>query len=259
VRAHSQGVVLPPVRHLRTIHAALRSLPRTAHGDGTGSTARVTDTEDSRSWRLLKVDPPIRHAFGSSRPFRSKPLGAGRWLIAGPTGRFAVEIGPALAEQPHIGPLPEPFVGPVTGVGMWDCPGEAQDEGGPTRSWLEATFGPACCRAVSVDMLPTGLTHDTTRDFLVSTGLPALYELLPFVRTVDLRTNSLEEVRWPENEKPPPSDGPFYVLPRTTAPDSSVTLAIGLRSSALFSVSTAGMGGEHRFRRGGRRSLGARV
>lgn len=166
----------------------------------------------SRSWPRSETAPPVRNILGSAHPFRSKPQPNGDWLIAGPTGPFAVAMDTEPRENPRLSAMPEPFVGPVTAPGEWTCPAPALTQDGPSQSWLEATFGPHTCRVLEESRLPAGLSEDDARQFLTTTGLPALPDQLPFMSTVDLHVSGLVEAPWPEDTEQPESDGPFYTL-----------------------------------------------
>ncbi|MFC9237427.1 SUKH-4 family immunity protein [Streptomyces decoyicus] len=166
----------------------------------------------SRSWPRSETAPPVRNILGSAHPFRSKPQSNGEWLIAGPTGPFAVAMDTEPRENPRLSAMPEPFVGPLTSPGEWACPAPALAQDGPSQSWLEATFGRHTCRVLEESRLPAGLSEETARHFLTTTGLPALPDQLPFMSTVDLQESGLVDVPWPEDTEQPQRDGPFYAL-----------------------------------------------
>ncbi|WP_158715603.1 SUKH-4 family immunity protein [Streptomyces sp. NRRL S-481] len=180
----------------------------------------VPELEDSLSWRLRRLGPPVRHIFdrppGASRPFRSKSRTNGEWLISGPTGPFLVDVAMPPGEQRHLEALPEPFAGPITEAALWRCPAQAVAQNAPTRSWLEGSFGLGTCRVLSEDELPTGLIDSDSRQFLTNVGWPHLTDQLPFVHTADLAQTGLVEAAWPDDVEPPESGGPFYFVAEWT-------------------------------------------
>lgn len=166
----------------------------------------------SRSWPRNEAAPPVRNILGPAHPFRSKPGTNGDWLIAGPTGPFAVMTDTEPSDSPDLLAVPEPFVGPITTAAEWVCPTPALTQTGPSRSWLEAAFGEHACRVLQDSQLPAALTAEGARHFLTTTGLPALSDQLPFMSTVDLRESGLVEALWAEDSQEPESGGPFYIL-----------------------------------------------
>ncbi|MEU8783654.1 SUKH-4 family immunity protein [Streptomyces sp. NPDC048637] len=166
----------------------------------------------SRSWPRSETAPPVRNVLGLAHPFRSRSRTNGDWLIAGPTGHFAVTTDTEPSESPDLLAMPEPFVGAITTAGEWVCPVPALTQTGPSRAWLEAAFGDRACRVLLESQLPAGITAEGARRFLTTTGLPALSDQLPFMSTVDLRESGLVESPWPEDTQEPESGGPFYIL-----------------------------------------------
>ncbi|MFG2207464.1 SUKH-4 family immunity protein [Streptomyces sp. NPDC048638] len=166
----------------------------------------------SRSWPHGETAPPVRNALGAAHPFRAKRKADGEWLIAGPTGSFAVAMDTNQGESTHLEAMTDHFVGPITTAAEWEIPTPALAHDAPSQSWLEATFGPHSCRTLSEADLSDGLRDADARRFLATTGLPALSDQLPFMSTVDLREMGLVETSWPEESWKPDSDGPFYLL-----------------------------------------------
>ncbi|MBB1253804.1 SUKH-4 family immunity protein [Streptomyces sp. OF3] len=152
-----------------------------------------SDLLDSDSWPLPDPGPPIRDIHGSLPGFDQRPLGGDRWLVTGPPGVFAVESAPVQRDESALSELPEPYPVPITRAAPWTCPAEAFAVGGPSRHWLEGTFGPGSCRRLAPDRLPDALVHEKGRDLLTDVGLPALHRHLPWLTTLDLASEPLQQ------------------------------------------------------------------
>ncbi|MEU9502736.1 SUKH-4 family immunity protein [Streptomyces sp. NPDC048196] len=166
----------------------------------------------SRSWPRNPSSPPVRHILGSAHPFRTTPESDREWLVAGPTGPFAIEVDADVLVESAPPALPEPFVGTITKSAEWACPAAALDTEAPSKLWLESTFGDGTCCLVRESDMPPGLTHAETRQFLATTGLPSLTDQLPFMSLVNLCESPLIEGEWPEEAEPLDGDGHLFVL-----------------------------------------------
>ncbi|KUN90405.1 SUKH-4 family immunity protein [Streptomyces caeruleatus] len=172
---------------------------------------------ESPSWPFPELVPPVRHIFNRSRDdfshFRSKRLESGHWLLVGSSGTFVVDVQTVPEQQPHLSHMPSAFMEePITRASVWECPAPALTKGAPSREWLEATFGRGTCRRLREDELPSGLTHEESRQFLMETGLPALSHQLPFMNTIDAAGTGLVPLRWADDAVPTELSGPFYHL-----------------------------------------------
>jgi hypothetical protein len=185
--------------------------------EGPGEREIAEQAAESRNWPNPETGPPVRHIFNRSRDdisiFRSKRLESDRWLLAGASGLFVVEVQPVAEQQPHLSPMAEPFMEEsITQAAVWECPAPALTEDAPSREWLEATFGRGTCRRLRADELPTGLVHADSRRLLMETGLPVLSHHLPFMRTIDAVETGLVATPWPGDATPTEILGPFFHL-----------------------------------------------
>ncbi|WP_310723674.1 SUKH-4 family immunity protein [Streptomyces sp. N2A] len=140
-----------------------------------------------------------------------KPAGPGRWVVGGQGGLYALEV--VDAAGPAIGRWRDgPLLGPVTRSATWQCPQEALSDGGPSRAWLERMFGGGSCRRLSENELPDGLHNASAREFLSVVGMPYLTAQIPFVTTLALDEEGLQEYEWPDDAPEPEAEGPFYRL-----------------------------------------------
>ncbi|MDQ8707000.1 SUKH-4 family immunity protein [Streptomyces sp. LHD-70] len=176
------------------------------------------------SWPAPETEPPVREVLhyhqvdftwtghNELRARGSMRLSDREWLLVHPSGAFAVRVAAEFAKAGGQTPpaAGEPYVEPITHSALWQCPQQALEADAPTRTWMEATFGPGTCHPVSANDLPADLTHAGTRRFLTEAGLPALSAQLPFVSTADLSETTLLRTSWPDEDVPPPSAGPFF-------------------------------------------------
>ncbi|MEV0371877.1 SUKH-4 family immunity protein [Streptomyces sp. NPDC050636] len=139
------------------------------------------------------------------------PAGAGRWLIGGHGGLYAVEL--QASTDPDVDMRARgPLLGPVTDMATWQCPEAALAADGPSRFWLEGIFGSGACRTVQESDLPAGVRNERARRFLTTVGMPSLPKEIPFMSTVALDEQGLVPVEWPADAPAPESEGPFYHL-----------------------------------------------
>ncbi|WP_329123803.1 SUKH-4 family immunity protein [Streptomyces sp. NBC_01465] len=143
-------------------------------------------------------------------PRSEAAVGVGEVVVVGsPTGLYAVTVGaPETAPKSPLQALP--YIGPTARITPRPFDERCRR---PSPSRLGELFGADHVHTLGADRIPSGITHQDTRDHLSHTGFPAVAGFYS-LQTENLTESGLVETPWQgtHSSEIPLGDGPFYRL-----------------------------------------------